>query len=130
MKLWMTGEIQQTVYDAYRAVRHDIETAWNAELAATSYGAEVETWAYLAILGAPGGYPELWQYRPHDGTLEFRLRVPFETFRSAPPLGQSKLIGASLCRSVELMPEVAPEGFQWQVLQDDFLTFLERHGWR
>jgi len=58
MELWMSGEVQDDVYDQYGAARRVNETIVNAKRGERTYGSGAKEWAYIAMIFGKKGPPE------------------------------------------------------------------------
>lgn len=106
MKLWMSGEVDADVYDAFRAARQDVESAVAAVLARESFGPPALEWAVIPIIRSEDhpDYRELVQFHARRTTVEFRLRVSHVQFRSGTSGQQRGLLVQALLRSLSMLP--------------------------
>jgi hypothetical protein len=109
MKLWMSGEIQADVADAYREARKIVEVEVNRVLGEISVE-EAKEWAFIAIIldEESSTYGEIVKKKKSSrGTeLEFRLKIPHAKFLAASPGERISLIYKALSRSVSLMEQL------------------------
>jgi hypothetical protein len=108
MKLWMSGEIQADVADAYRVARKSIEEAVNQRLQAVKLSTPFQKWAFIAIIRAEDhpDYGEVKQKDTKRGVIEFRLKVEHQAFLNADAGHQKQLIIEALKRSVSMMAQM------------------------
>lgn len=107
MKLWMSGEIQADIADAYRQARKIVEVEFNRLLAEVSL-AESKEWAFIAIIREEDSpdYGEVVKKSPKDKGFEFRLKIPHAEFLAASSTEKTGLIFKALSRSVDLMGQL------------------------
>lgn len=108
MKLWMSGEIQADVADAYRNARKAVETEVNRLLAEVPLSERHEEWAVIAIIREEDSpeYGEVVKKSPTGEEFEFRLRIPHAEFLAATPAKRVGLIFKAVGRSVDLMGQL------------------------
>src|SRR5271165_3145107 len=107
-KLWMSGEIQADVGDAFRKASNAVEAELNRLLEGFVFGGKVEEWAFIAIIRKEDhpDYDEVTRKSSRGKVLEFRLKIPHAEFASASPHEQICLILKALSRSVTLMEKL------------------------
>ena len=108
MKLWMSGEIQADVADAYRQARKTVETEVNRLLAEVSLAEKAKEWAFIAIIRGEDSpdYDEVVRKSARGKEFEFRLKIPHAEFLAASPAERVSLILKALARSVDLMGQL------------------------
>jgi hypothetical protein len=130
MKLWISGEIDVEVADAYRATRQLVEKAINARLA--EYGGAVNEWAFIGIIrqaGLGAGYPEIKRFDTKDRSLEFRLAIDLEAFKSSSDIRRASLLLESLLRSLSIARELTIPGLDIERLEQDVRAVAVENGW-
>lgn len=106
MKLWMSGEIQADVDDAFMKGMNAIEAGVNQLLGEISLEEKADEWDFIAIILSEdilSQYPEVVKKSSRGKSLEFRLRIPHSEFLSANSRQRIRLIFQALLRSVDLM---------------------------
>src|SRR5215813_3084789 len=108
MKLWMSGEIEAAVADAYKDARNLVETEVNQFLGEFFIEDKANEWAFIAIIREEhnSGYEEVVKRSSRGKTLEFRLKIPHSEFLSSSPARRIQLIFTGLRRSVTLMEKL------------------------
>jgi hypothetical protein len=108
MKLWMSGEIQADIADAYRQARKTVETEVNRLLAEVSLAEKAKEWAFIAIIREEDSpdYGEVVKKSAKGKEFEFRLKIPHAEFLPASPTERIGLIFKTLARSVDLMGQL------------------------
>ena len=108
MQLWMSGEIQLDVGDAFTTSRKSVERAVNALLISVDFRAKIAEWAYIAIIlpWHHPDYPEVKKMRARDKSLEFRLDIDHGKFLNGSLADRQHLILDSLARSVAMMADL------------------------
>lgn len=108
MELWMSGEIQSDVGDAYSRASNLVEKAVNKCIKDNDYGEGLREWAYIAIIRAKDSpsYGEIAKYRKRLKEVEFRLKIDHAAFLSGSTEDHVRLISQSLLRSLKTMPEI------------------------
>jgi|SRR6185312_441722 len=112
MKLWMSGEIDSDVYDAYRLVRIPLEEQVNELLRSGNYGGNVDVWAVIPMITkiADPDYKEISRLSKDRLTAEFRLRIPHDAFLAASPSEQRGMVVEMLVACVIRMPTLRITG--------------------
>lgn len=106
MKIWMSGEIQSDVGDAYRIAINAIEAAINRLLVDALIDADISQWTYLAIIlpwDHAADYPEVQRKHLRAKSLEFRLNIDHERFLHGTLEEKQHLIIDSLERCITMM---------------------------
>ena len=121
MELWMSGEIQVSVYDSYRKARSKIENAVNNCLKVNDYGKGLNEWAYIAIIKEEETqkYNEIAKYSPKKKEVEFRLKIDYITFLNGDAKKHIQLISASLIRAINMMSDIGVKNINFIKLLDD-----------
>jgi stress-induced morphogen len=119
MELWMSGEIQADVAEAYRSVRKLIESEINQELKLVSPVGRFHTWAFIAIIRSEEhpDYSEVSKKDVRRRLLEFRLRINHNTFRNATAVGQRRLVYHALGRCIPMMAQLGMSADETKVLE-------------
>ena len=106
MKLWMSGEIDSDVYDAYRLVRIPLEKQVNDLLSSGNYDGNVDVWAVIPMITkiSDPDYKEISRLSRDRRTAEFRLRIDHDAFLAAVPDEQRRLVLEMLVACVLRMP--------------------------
>lgn len=132
MKLWTSGEVWVDVADVHRLARNYIEQEVNKNLASKDYGSGVKEWAFISIILPPeikDQYPERFKYHKSDKSVEFRLRIDLETFKSGNEADHQRLICQALLRSLDILDQKKVPDFDHRKLREDFLEIAKAHGW-
>ncbi|HEX6809767.1 MAG TPA: Imm44 family immunity protein [Gemmatimonadaceae bacterium] len=108
MKLWMSGEIDSDVADAYRLVRIPLEKQVNELLSRGNYGGNIDEWAVIPMITriTNPDYKEIARLSKDRRTAEFRLRIPHDAFLAASPAEQRRLVVEMLVACVIRMPSL------------------------
>lgn len=108
MELWMSGEIQNDVYEEYRLARQSIEHEINNCIGNKVYGKGLKEWAYIAIIRAQDSedYNEMAEYSKKKKETEFRLKIDHDSFLNGSPKERLRLLSNSLLRSLKMMPDI------------------------
>jgi hypothetical protein len=132
MQLWMSGELQSDIGEAYRSARKEIESKINEYISSRSYGEGVQKWAFIAIIAPPRTtqyYPEVRKYWKRDRTAEFRILIDYEAFKRADPPGHRTLIAQALIASLQIATRMNIPNFDPVSLMQDVLNVARVHGW-
>jgi hypothetical protein len=108
MEFWMSGEIQNDVYNEYRSVRKSLEHQINRCIGNKEYGIGLKEWAYLAIIRKEDSkdYDEVAEYSKKKKEAEFRLKIDHNSFLYGEHEDRVRLISDSILRSLEMMPNI------------------------
>src|SRR4051812_31992006 len=120
MELWLSAEVQQELSEPLRRARAQISRVISSQLTA-DYGGDVREWALITILRprVPEGWGEVCRYHPDRQVAEFRLLIDFDSFKAAAPEEQTKMLLASLLRSIDLAPRLMLRNFDLSRLRCD-----------
>ncbi len=129
--LWMSGEIQSDIADAYRSVRKDIEAAVNDALRPGDYGKGLDKWVVIAIIREEDhpDFDEIKKYRAKERKFESRLKVSHGAFKAADAMGRCKLIIEMLLRSVADMRKIGVRNIDYAQIEDDVRKLAAVKGW-
>jgi hypothetical protein len=114
MKLWIGGELEASVADAFRTARISVETAINNLIEGID-ASEANDWDVIAILRDEEVYGERVRFSKKDG-MDLRLKIPFNEFLQASPDIQKTLIIDMLLRSLEIIGTKYPSAAIEQVI--------------
>jgi hypothetical protein len=114
MKLWIGGELEASVADAFRTARISVETAINNLIEGID-ASEANDWDVIAILRDDEVYGERVRFSKKDG-MDLRLKIPFNEFLQASPDIQKTLIIDMLLRSLEIIGTKYPSAAIEQVI--------------
>jgi hypothetical protein len=103
--IWIGGEIDHSVADAFRTARNRVEKTINTALAGKTYELPVDAWDCIAIIRQDYIFHEVHTISLQKRTMDFRLCIDYETFRQASQRKQQALIFAMLLRSLALLRE-------------------------
>jgi len=108
MELWMSGEIQSNVGDAYSKASDLVEAEINNCIKYNDYGEGLKMWFFIPIIRAEDSpiYGEIAKYRKRLKEVEFRLKIDHSAFSSGNAVDHVRLISQSLLRSLKMMPEI------------------------
>jgi hypothetical protein len=104
MKLWMSGEVDADVAEAYRHARQFVEEMVNQRLQAREIDPAFGKWAVIAIIRREDSpdYNEVIT-KDRSGTLEFRLKIDHGTFHKSDADIRRDLVAEMLNRSIDKM---------------------------
>jgi hypothetical protein len=108
MKLWMSGEIDSDIADAFRSARRSVENEVNDLLNKGASDDSIQEWDVIPIIRVIDSpdFNEVVKKSKRGKSLEFRLKIPHENFRASDPRQQIALIIKMLYRSVDLMEQL------------------------
>ena len=120
MKLWMSGEVDESVYDVFRSTRREVEDRVNRLLATSDYGGHLQEWVVIPILTriAPPDYPEIAKLGANR-VAEFRLRIAYDGFVNGTAQARRALVLDLLIRSAQMMSEIGVADFDADRLAAD-----------
>ena len=132
MDIWMSGEIQSDVDDAYSEVRKEIETKLNTAFASKDFGTGLVKWYFIAMIfgeHGPADYKEISRYSKRDRTCEFRLIIDHESFRAGGRTARAALVCGALLRSLDLLSEKKVPDIDLPALRAVVIEVANRNGW-
>lgn len=106
MKLWMSGEVDADVADAYQSARRKIVASVNDRLQRVDFAAGCKELAVIAIIchDCDPEYKEIVKYHRGRGVAEFRLKIDYQSFLDSNEDDRTKLVLDMLLRALDLMP--------------------------
>jgi hypothetical protein len=131
MKLWMSGEVHQDVYDAFFKTRTEIEQAINARIRSKKYGTGLKSWDVIPIIlprKLLDDYPEIAEYDQATHECEFRLHLDHSKFKQGSEAVQRKLFGDMLRQSLDYLSSWAIDNFDVDKLRSDFEVSVKSLG--
>jgi len=108
MKLWMSGELQADIADAYREVRREIEASVNAKLQDSFPDGPFEEWTVIPIILAEDDpmFAEFSKKHVKSKALEFRLKIDHERFLNGDLRERRVLVLDMLERCIGMMAKM------------------------
>ena len=103
MKLWIGGEIQADIADAFRISRRTVESAINDVIADKSYDLAINSWDVIAIVRDDDSFDEVTRYSKRRLDMDYRLRIDYLRFRNGDDRERAALICEMLLRSLRLL---------------------------
>lgn len=127
MRLWMSGEIQNDIADAYRAARQSVQKTFNQEFEEKSFGPGLVELAYIAIIREieSDDYREIKRYSKKDKDVEFRLAIPHTACVQADPAQMLALVVDSVTRAVGMLGSLKIPDFDVAGFQSAYLAFVQ-----
>jgi hypothetical protein len=129
VKLWIGGEIQADIGDAFRDARSSVERAINAEIETKHYDIPLSAWDVIAIIRDDTDFPEISKYSLKKNDMDFRLAIDHEAFKSGTRLEQQRLVYSMLLRSLSLLREKGISGSGIEHLTSDVIGLGQTQGW-
>lgn len=131
MVIWMSGELQADIDDAYRITRNEMESMINAAIADMDYGKNVMKWALIPIIlnFEDPVYHEVRKHHKARKVIEFRLKINHAAFKQADDLGKRKLIFQTILRSIDLARSMKLENFNLDRFEQDVRQVGLKNGW-
>jgi hypothetical protein len=127
MVFWMAGEVDADAYDVFHPLSRWVEDAVNALLRISDYGADIDKWAFVAMINAPSefGRPELAKFHKRRGVAEFCIRIPKADFIEGTEHHRRELVIDALVRSLAMMPQIGVKTIDVERLSADVKTLLQ-----
>lgn len=135
MIIWMSGELQADVGEAYRIISRELERVINAPLKGIDYSVgQIVKWALIPIILSPRterstGYAEVRKYHRKRRVIEFRLKIDHAPFKAADDLGKRRMIFAMILRSVEEARSMKLPPFDFDRFYHDLSEIGAKYGW-
>ena len=129
--LWMSGELQGDISDAYSAASNEIEAAINAALKEQSFGGGFNSLNLIPIIldFEDPTYKEVRRYHKKRRDFEFRLKIPHAVFKAASPLGQRRLVMQNILRAVDEMRKMRVKDVDCDKLEHAIREVAAAHDW-
>ena len=130
MKLWMSAEFEGDIDDQIRVASNHVEDEINKAIESKSYPVELKGWDCIIILMKDDpDFNEVIKYSKKKQDMDFRLKIDFEDFANATPLGQQQLIYQMLDHSLDLLVEKGVSSDGIKNLREDVLKVAEKNNW-
>jgi stress-induced morphogen len=129
MKLWISGEIEAAVGDAFRHAMNSVENTINATIESKNYNLPLDGWDCIAILRDDEDFEEVTKYSQKKKDMDFRLKVDYQQFKAGPQLQREKLIYQMLERSLSILKDKGLPSEGLDELQSDIKRVASEHGW-
>ena len=129
--LWMSGELQADIGDAYSAASNEIAATINAALMGQSFGVGFAQLFLMAIIldFEDSTYKEIRRYHKKDRDFEFRLKIPHAVFKAASALGQRRLVVQNILRAVAEMRQMRVKDVECDKLEHAIREVAAAHDW-
>jgi len=129
--VWISGEIQADVDDAFGPASIEVEGAINTSLKGTQYGQGFSRLCLIPMVLGPSGpdYKEIRRYDKRDRVFEFRLRIPHAEFKAAGALEQRRLIVENILRAVDEMKKMGVKDVEVGKLERAIREVAAAHDW-
>lgn len=134
MKVWISGELQADIGEAFRVAANEIESTINTAIEDKDYGTGVVEWALIPTILNPQferstGYNEIRRYWRKKRETEFRLKIDHASFKAADDLGRRRLILEMILQSIDDARRMKIPTFNLDRFAADVHEIGERHGW-
>lgn len=129
MKLWISGEIEGPIDEAFRDARKKMEQTINAVIEDKTYGLPLDGWDCIAILRKDNNFEEITKYSKKKQDMDFRLKVDYDKFLSGTQLQREKLFFNMLERSLALLKEKGLPADGIDQLHLDLKRVAAENGW-
>ncbi|MFH1373988.1 MAG: Imm44 family immunity protein [bacterium] len=130
MKLWIGGEIQADVADAFREARSFVERTVNKKIESRHYDTAFDDWDVIAILRDDDAFEELTRLSKKKRDMDFRLRLGYREFKYGDANERRSMIFKMLCRSIELLATKVADRRGLESLLTDLIKIGQEHGWK
>lgn len=105
MKLWIGAETQADIVDEFRPIRNEIERRINTEIESVKDDIGVDGWKCIVVLRDDDNFEEIVKLFPKRRSMDFRLRIDYQSFRRAPNSERKRLLIQLLLRSLALLKD-------------------------
>jgi hypothetical protein len=129
MKLWIGGEIQTDIGNAFREARNKVEKTINSVIDNKDYDLEFNSWDVIVILRDDDNFKEITKYSKKKKDMDFRLRLNHKDFADATQGRQEAMIVELLLRSLKILKEKGSSENGVMDLRTDVLTIAKEHDW-
>lgn len=129
--IWISGEIQADVGDAFRLAANEVEETMNDTLNGRSFGDSFGRLCLIPILrmiDSPD-YDEIRKHHKKRQDFEFRLKIPHAVFKAASPLGQRRLVVQNILRAVAEMRKMRVKDVDCDKLEHAIREVAAAHDW-
>ena len=127
MKLWMSGEVDSDVGDAFRITMNYVESQVNENIKFQEYGEVLNTWDVIMIISAEAG-KETFRYNKKTAEYSVRMIIPHKDFKDGPRSRQIELFVVNLLRSLDhLASKGVHQNFSFRDLGRDILTLFKNN---
>ncbi|OAL80414.1 hypothetical protein AY606_15455 [Acinetobacter sp. SFB] len=108
MQVWMSSESSKEVLNEEQLTQLDVARNYvknllNHKLEHKSYDIPLDSWDCITVMMGPRGFEERVMYSFKKKSMDFRLKINYEEFKSTDDLGRQKLIFEMMLRSLDLL---------------------------
>jgi hypothetical protein len=129
VKVWLSGEIQDDVANAYREARRVVTRIIEVGLRERAYGPGLDELSLICIiLENVDDHPEVRRYEKKDRVFDMRLQIPHEPFKAADSGFQRQMVMYTLLRCIKEMRALAVPGIDYDRLESDVSEIAKQHG--
>ena len=129
MKVWISGEVDAEVGDAFHEAMWRVDSLLNEELEKETYDLPLDSWDCIAIIRDDEVFGEITRYSKKKRDMDFRLRIGHTQFKTASPLEREALMFEMMRRSLTLLASKGLAGPELDRLAADAERVAARHGW-
>ena len=124
MKLWLSGQVEAEVGDAFRQTMNEIERLVNDKIGNNDYGKGLASWDIIFFI-LEGDSQESFNFDKRTATSDIRISLNCQNFKSLDLKERKKIFIESLIRSLDELRDRGVTGVNWENLKAD-LSDIER----
>jgi hypothetical protein len=129
MKIWISGEVDFHVGDAFRLAMLNVENALNQALEPQTYDLPLDSWDCIAVIRDDEFFKEITRYSKKKREMDFRLRISHSEFLAGSSIQQESMLFGMLRRSLMLLADKGLAGPELDRLAADATRVAVQHGW-
>lgn len=129
MNLWISGEIDSSVGNAFRETLPLVRSAVRQAISDVDYDIPLESWDCIAIIRNDDHFNEVTKYSKKKRDMDFRLRIDYKAFYEGDSRQRCKLFCDMLSRSLEKLKQLGVNGPEMDRLSHDFHNAVRLNNW-
>jgi Immunity protein 44 len=120
MKLWISGQVEAEIGDAFRHTMNEIEKLVNDKIEQSDYGNGLTDWDIIFIILEKDAQ-ESFKYDKKTTTSDIRINLNYQNFKRLDSLGRKKIFMDGLIRSLDELRDIGVKQVNWESLKADLL---------
>ena len=119
--LWISGQVEAEIGDAFRHTMNEIEELVNDKIGKSDCGKGLTEWDVIFIILEKDA-KESFKYDKKTTTSDIRINLNYQNFKSLDSLGRKRTFIDSLIRSLDELRDIGVKQVNWENLKADLLN--------
>lgn len=124
MKLWISGEVDSDIGDAFRITMNQVENRINENIQYDKYGDALKSWDVIMVISKDGG-KESFRYGKKTRDFSVRMIIPHDEFKAGSSDRKTELFVMNLIRSLEQLSSKGFDNFRVDDLKKDIFALFK-----